>query len=180
MKKLRIRKTPKGSPKATWKMTTPVMVPNGFQPNADPMSLYSAATGMSATCKRHHHQADDRQEDGIAAPPPAEHDGVGGEAGDRGDEDRGGDADLERGPERVEHASGRQSRGDASAQRRGRPPGEELLVVLERELGGGGEHLPPSGHLEEPRRAERDDHHGQGRHEPEQCNRAQDEVDDDA
>ena len=50
MKKLRIKKTPKGSPKATWKMTTPVMVPNGFQPVTDPMSLYSAATGMSATC----------------------------------------------------------------------------------------------------------------------------------
>ena len=63
---------------------------------------------------------------------------------------------------------------------RGDPPAEEQFVVFEGQLGRGGEHLPPPRCLEQTCRPERDDQHGQGGNKPEECNRAQDDVDDQA
>ena len=133
-------------------MTTPEIVPNGFQPKTDPMSLYSAATGISATCNGTTISPTIVRKSALRPrhlPNTMEY-----------------AVRLEIAVTRIvagtlismevlsasSTAPGRQSRGDPSPQCCGRPPGEELLVVLERELRGGGEHFPPPRHLEEPSR----------------------------
>ena len=92
-----------------------------------PMSLYNEATGIERDLQRHHHKADDDEENHVASSPSTEHKGIGREARYGGDQDRGGHTDLEGGPERIEHASRRQSRWDPSPYLRGGPPVKSSL-----------------------------------------------------
>ena len=106
-------------------MTTPVMVPNGFQPVTDPMSLYSAATGMSATCNGTTIRPTIVRKTGSPAPPPAEHDGVGGEAGDSCYVGRSSWTPISREVLSASSTLPGASPEGTPPQRRGRPPGEE-------------------------------------------------------